>query len=48
VNSALRRLKQFLLYRKADSVLVLELPYGGAEKIGVDDYLASIQKVKTL
>ena len=48
VNLALRRLKQFLLYRKADSVLVLELPYDGAKKIGVDDYLASIQKVKTL
>ena len=45
VNSAAKRLKQFLLYRKADSVRVLELPHDGPEKIGVDDYLASIQKV---
>jgi len=44
VNEAVRRLKQWLLYRKADTVRVLQLPHDGAEKMGVDDYLASLQK----
>ena len=45
VNEAVRRLKQWLLYRKADSVRVLLLPHDGTEKMGVDDWLASMQKV---
>ena len=46
VNDAVRRLKQFLLYRQADSVKIVKLPQEGNEKVGVDDYLASIQKVQ--
>jgi len=44
VNNALRRLRQWLLYKKAYEVNVLNLPHDGTEKIGVDDYIASMQK----
>jgi len=44
VNNALRRLRQWLIYKKADQVNILKLPYDGTDKIGVDDYLASMQK----
>jgi len=44
VAESARRLKDYLLYKKADLVKFLILPSRGTEKVGVDDYLASISK----
>ena len=43
VNKALKELKNYLIYKKADQVGHMELPYDPTQKIGVDDYMASIR-----
>ena len=43
VHDSMYRLKQFLLHRGADTVGILQLPYDPENKMGVDDYLASIR-----